>query len=63
MMILRRQGVTEKTCVDEALSQVRAAAGRPSLSFDAYYLVGLLEHLEETARLGSHDKEKIIQLF
>ena len=58
MMILRRQGVTEKTGVDEALSQVRAAAGRPSLSFDAYYLVGLLEHLEETARLGSHDKAK-----
>lgn len=58
MEILRRQGVSTMSGVDEALGQVRAAAGRPKFSFDAYYLIGLLEHLEETSRHTDHPKAK-----
>ncbi len=48
--------------VDDMLSQVRAAASRPKFSFDSYYLIGLLEQLEEVARVGNHPKSNSMQL-
>ncbi len=33
---------------------MRVAASRPGRSFDSHYLLGLVEQLEETARLINH---------
>ena len=60
MDLLHSSGVLSQgqAGVEEALAQVRTAASRPKFSFDSYYLVGLLEHLEEVARLSGHKKHK-----
>ena len=62
MTALKSQGLfpeNRRSGVEEALAQVRAAASRPTFSFDSYYLVGLLEQLEEVARLSDHKKHRL----
>ena len=58
LAVLHQHGVSTKSGVEDALHQVRAAASRPKYSFYPFYLVGLLEHLEEVSRLASDVKAK-----